>query len=117
MKYLTVARKGNWSIVLMSLYIWSGHYTCNAEGWRLFDHQKPSVMRGCFSVIWGCFCWLFSFFVIFFIAYNFRKLLFIIEKGQLNCFILFIDYWRGGGVPIHIYNLFLLLLRGSGGAD
>ncbi len=48
-----------------ALYIWSKHCTRNARGWGLFDHQKPIVVRGCFTVMQGCFCWPFSLFVIF----------------------------------------------------
>jgi hypothetical protein len=43
---------------LKFLYLWFGHYTRKAGGWRLFDHPKPSVM-------WGYFSWFFSLFVTF----------------------------------------------------
>ncbi len=48
-----------------SLYIWSVHYARSAWGWGLFDHQKQTVVRGCFRVVRGCFCWPFSLFVTF----------------------------------------------------
>ncbi len=38
-------------------------------------------------------------FITFFIACNFHKLLFIVEKGQGNCFIIFIHCSGGRGVP------------------
>jgi hypothetical protein len=41
-----------------NLYIWSAHYARSARGWGLFDHQKGTVVR-------GCFCWPFSLFVTF----------------------------------------------------
>jgi len=53
-----------WAI-WMYLYIWSAHYAHSARGWGLFDHQKGSVVRGCFSAVRGCSCWPFSLFVTF----------------------------------------------------
>jgi hypothetical protein len=47
------------------LYIWSAHYARSARGWGLFDHQKRTVVRGCFPVVRGCFRWPFSLFVTF----------------------------------------------------
>jgi hypothetical protein len=38
-------------------------------------------------------------FVTFFIAYNFHKLLFTIERGQGNCCIIFIHCSGGRGLP------------------
>jgi len=40
-----------------------------------------------------------SLFVTFFTPCNFHKLLFIVEKGQGNCFIIFIHCSGGRGVP------------------
>ncbi len=42
----------------LRLKVWSGHPECNAGGWWLFDHEKPSAMPGCLSTMPGCFCWL-----------------------------------------------------------
>jgi hypothetical protein len=113
------------------LYIWSGHYARKVAGWRLFDHQKHSVMPSCLSVMPGFFFFLtfFTFcyflllflllvtfinyflllkvhclllFVIYFTACNFHKLRFTIERGQGNWFIIFMHCLGGGGVPIHM---------------
>jgi hypothetical protein len=68
------------------LYIWYAHYARSARGWGLFDHQKETVVRGCFSVVRGCICWFFHFlllFVTFFTARNFCKLLFPVESGKV----------------------------------
>jgi hypothetical protein len=70
---------------VVHLYIWSGHYARNAAGPRPFDHQKPTVMPGPFSVMLGLF-FFFSLFVTFFTACNFHKLFFTVERGQLNFF-------------------------------
>ncbi len=40
-----------------------------------------------------------SFFVTFFTVGNFHKLLFTIERGKGNCFIIFIHCSGGGGAP------------------
>ncbi len=109
--------------VSWNLYIWFGHYAHKVANRRLFDHQKHGVMLGCFSVMPGFFFWFFSLFVIFlllvtfvnyflllkvhclllfvtfFTACNFHKLLFIAERGQGNCFIIFIHCSGGGGAP------------------
>jgi len=42
---------------------------------------------------------LFVIFCYFFTTCNFHKLLFIVEKGQGNCFIIFIHCSGGRGVP------------------
>jgi hypothetical protein len=58
-------------------------------GWRLFDHQKETVMPGFFTVLPGFFFDFFHFlllFVTFFTACNFCKLLFIIEGSLFVTF-------------------------------
>jgi hypothetical protein len=82
-----------WSHLWKSLYIWSGHYARKVAGWRLFDHQKHSVMPGCLSVMPGFFLLIFFnfcyFLLLFFTACNFYKLFFIVE-GSL--FVTFFYY-------------------------
>jgi len=86
----------------------------------LFDRQKGCVVGGCLSAVGAVFVDLFhflllflllvtslnyfftiegSFFVIFFTIGNFHKLLFTIERGKGNCFIIFIHCSGGGGAP------------------
>ncbi len=116
------------------LYIWSAHYACSARGWGLFDHQKQSVVRGCFCwpfSLFVTFCYFFYycnfcklffyysrftvcyFFITFFTTCNFHKLLFTVEKGNGNYFIVFIHCLGGGGAPWFFF-FFFLLLKGRG---
>jgi hypothetical protein len=101
------------------LYIWSDHYTRKDAGWKLFDHKKDIVVIDSFPVVAGCFCWPFSFFVIFFIACNFCKLFFTVESSLFVCYFftaynfhkLLFHYWEGPGeLFTYIYSLF----RGRG---
>ncbi len=71
------------------------HCIQNARGWRLFDHQKPTVVR-------GCFCRPFSLFVTFFTVCNFCKLLFIVEGSPFVTFVTFL-------LLVTFVNYFLLL--------
>ncbi len=48
-----------------TLYIWSGHYARNVAGFRLFDHQKPSVMPSFFFLTFFTFCYFFLLLVTF----------------------------------------------------
>ncbi len=54
------------------------------------------IVEGSLFVI---FCYFLLFFVIFFTDYNFHKLLFTVERGQGNYFIIFIHCSGGGGAP------------------
>ncbi len=54
------------------------------------------------------------FFATCFIASSFHKLLFTIEKGQGNCFIIYIHCSRGGGAP-RFFFLISFILEGEGG--
>jgi hypothetical protein len=69
--------------------------------WGLFDHQKPTVVR-------GYFCWPFSLFVTFFIACNFCKLLFYYWRFIVCYFLLFL-------LLLVTFINYFLLLRGARG--
>jgi hypothetical protein len=70
--------------VFFPLHICSGHYAHKVAGWRLFDHQKPNVMPGYFSVMPGFFLNFLLFFGSFFTTYNFCKLFFTVRgQGEL----------------------------------
>ncbi len=62
-----------------TLYIWSAHYARSARG--LFDRQKGSVVRGCFSAVRGCFCWPFSLFVTFLMFVTFISYFLLLKQG------------------------------------
>ncbi len=128
---LALHNHSKWSVACLfllnskanTLYIWFHHYARKDAGWRMFDHKKNTVVAGCFIVVVSCFCWPFSFFVIFFITcnfcklffycsrftvcyffttWNFYKLFFIVDKGQGYYFIIFIHCLRGVSAPIHM---------------
>ncbi len=92
------------------LYIWSDHYARKDADLRLFDHKKDTVVA-------GCFCWPFSFFVIFFTTCNFCKLLFIVEGLLFVTFLLivtFINYFLLLRGARGIVLLYLFIVQGEG---
>jgi hypothetical protein len=76
--------------VFFPLHICSGHYTHKVAGWRLFDHQKPNVMPGYFSVMPGFFYKKFVIFLGLFLLLITFVNYFLLLGGKVNCFRAFV---------------------------